>query len=599
MINFLHEKNIVATLTEIEWERVFLKMTIIVDYKKMNSNTMLDFYMVNGLSAAKGKSEITSKDGSTYKIKINVSNNGERRCYPLGTYKIIVCDKDNMLAYVEGNNETLNKIDSYSHNFLFANFKKVYTINFMVDENRDKYGYLPIKIYMMTCRIDNIKSMFSGKFKGLLPKVMNVFISYYKDSKNIYRVKYKKSLTKYTDKTKPLTILFMTEQSDVLGANLKAVINQMYKRGLERTYEILISARAASYKAQSKTSWLELIDKLAKSDIIFIDDHAPIFDWLTLNKKTKLIQLWHAGAGFKSSGYSRWGHKGCPSPVCCHRQYAYGIAGSKSIRHFFSEVWGINDEQVLPTGMPRMDEFLDPQYKEVKKALLLEQYPMCKDKKVILFAPTYRGVNRKKAYYPYDYIDMEGLYRVCGESYVVLFKMHPWVNVPIMIDEKYEDKFIDVAEYPNINDLFYVTELLITDYSSNIFEYSLMKKPMIFFAFDKFEYAFTRGFHRDYEEAAPGKVCYYFDEVIKAIKENDFEYEKVEKYVEHHFDYLDSGASDRVIDWVIQGNLPDWIQEELDTKNQEIKKMISESFELKTLKHEHERENEGGETYEK
>lgn len=74
---------------------------------------------------------------------------------------------------------------------------------------------------------------------------------------------------------------------------------------------------------------------LAQSGTIFIDDHAPVLDWLKLDDDTTLIQLWHAGAGFKSSGYSRWGHEGCPSPQSCHRQYKYGIAGSKISHRFF------------------------------------------------------------------------------------------------------------------------------------------------------------------------------------------------------------------------------------------------------------------------
>ena len=145
----------------------------------------------------------------------------------------------------------------------------------------------------------------------------------------------------------------------------------------------------------------------------------------------------------------------------------------------------------------------------------------------------------------------------------MLFKMHPWVADAVPIEEQYKDRFADVGKYPNINDLFYITELLITDYSSNIFEYSLMRKPMLFFAFDEIQYSFSRGFHRDYEESAPGKICHTFDEVLQAIEKEDFEYPKVEQYVEKHFDYIDSGASDRVIDWIILGKMPDFVKKEL------------------------------------
>ena len=197
---------------------------------------------------------------------------------------------------------------------------------------------------------------------------------------------------------------------------------------------------------------------------------------------------------------------------------------------------------------------------------------------MILFAPTYRGRNKKTAYYPYELLDFDRLYEVCGEEYIVFFKGHPWVNNKLQIKKAHRDKFFDLQTYPNINDLFYIVDLLITDYSSNIFEYSLMRKPMLFFAFDKVEYSLSRGFHRDYDESAPGKVCETFDQMIEAIAEKDFEYEKVEQYIEHHFDYIDSGASDRVIDWILLGEMPEEIKAEIAAVEERNRRMHELDF---------------------
>ena len=225
-----------------------------------------------------------------------------------------------------------------------------------------------------------------------------------------------------------------------------------------------------------------------------------------------------------------------------------------------------------------MDEYLNPEYKKATVEKLYSEYPMCKGKEVILFAPTYRGKNKATAHYPYELIDFDKLYNLCGDRYVVLFKMHPWVAEGVPIPEEYKDKFVDVGKYPNINDLFYFTDLLITDYSSNIFEYSLMKKPMLFFAFDEIQYSFSRGFHRDYEESAPGKIVHTFDELLKAIANEDYDYEKVQKYVDLHFDYIDSGASDRVIDWLILGNMPKEMESAINKRFDEVKKYAKTDF---------------------
>ena len=74
---------------------------------------------------------------------------------------------------------------------------------------------------------------------------------------------------------------------------------------------------------------------------------------------------------------------------------------------------------------------------------------------------------------------------------------------------------------------------------------------MIFFAPDRVNYAATRGFHRDYDETAPGKVCSTFAEVVEAITTGDWEQEKVARFRAENFDRIDTGAADRVIDWLI------------------------------------------------
>ena len=184
-------------------------------------------------------------------------------------------------------------------------------------------------------------------------------------------------------------------------------------------------------------------------------------------------------------------------------------------------------------------------------------YPIL-SKRVILFAPTYRGANKKHAYYPYKKLDFDEMYRVAEETdSVFVFKMHPFVSKPVPIPEEYRDRMFDISGYPNIHDLFYVTDLLITDYSSNIYEFSLMRKPILFFAFDIDGYSNSRGFHRDYRTNVPGKITETFEEMCAAIRAEDFEYEKVEEYIENNFEKTDSHACDRIIDWIIRGNIPE------------------------------------------
>ncbi len=596
-MNLLGDKNILkASVINIYWERINLYIDVKVEVIDEAYDTKnLDFYLVNGLYYSKAHFEVISNENGIYRLYLNITNPGYNRCLARGTYNIHVCCGENDYGRCVADESIVTKMSDFSRSFLYGNRGSVYSVVFYVSDDDD--NALPFVMYTMASKatsIGNLNPMsLSPKEKMVATQsfIARLWNRIFKKSKNVFnkfiagegahrrRVKLiYKTLSKKL-KTSGKTILFMSEQNPSITANQKAVYDRMLARGLDKEWNILTSFRPAAAEKQSFKSWLSLIKKMASSNVIVLDDHAPVLDWLMLNKKTKVIQLWHAGAGFKSSGYSRWGNSGCPSPFSCHRQYSYGIAGSKRIAHFFSEVWGINTEQVLPTGMPRMDEFLDENYRTETTKKLYELYPMCKGKKVILFAPTYRGRNKLEAHYPYELIDFDALYNLCKDEYVVFFKMHPWVQMPVPIDEKYKDKFIDVGTYPNINDLFYITDLLITDYSSNIFEYSLMKKPMLFFAYDEIQYSFSRGFHRDYKESTPGKIVHNFKELLSAIENNDFEYEKVQEYIDEHFDYIDSNASDRVIDWLILGDMPEEFKKSIDNKFKDAQKTAVLDFE--------------------
>lgn len=575
-MNYIIEKSgVKAVVTDIQWERIFLSIYIQLEIEDTSlSADEFAYYAVDEFGKAGIKFQVIPLEKCRYILRVNVTNNGLNQCIPKGIYRIYVCRRDNVLAQCMTELSIVNKLPGMSRGFLYTGMANSYNVNFYIEDGSSE---LPFRICVANARAAQLTFPHNLSFAyRIKTAIVESFFRPRAVMRKLYR--FYSLLGKRRRKN---TVLFMTEQSEEIKSNLKAVSDRMKERHLDQQYHILYSARSVMLgdnKIRRLRSWLDLLKKMAGSGTIFLDDHAPVLDWLKLDKDTVVIQLWHAGAGFKSSGYSRWGHMFCPPPQSCHRQYRYGISGSKRIAPFFSEVWGINDEYVLPTGMPRMDEYLNEEYRKQKTEELYAKYPICKGKKVILFAPTYRGNNKGDAYYPYELLDLDKLYEICKDEYVVLFKMHPWVNVDIQIEEKYQDKFLSVLNYPNINDLFYITELLVTDYSSNIFEYSIMRKPMLFFAFDKVQYSVSRGFHRAYEESAPGKVCYTFDEVLEAIRCHDYKYEKVEQYVEHHFDYIDSHASDRVIDWLLLGQMPEDIKKDIKEKEKEMKEMQKLQF---------------------
>lgn len=136
---------------------------------------------------------------------------------------------------------------------------------------------------------------------------------------------------------------------------------------------------------------------------------------------------------------------------------------------------------------------------------------------------------------------------------VCVFKMHPFVIEPLDIPKAFKDRFIDATTTREINDFLFIADLVITDYSSLVFEYSTLNRPMLFFAYDLDEYISTRDFYEEFTEFVPGKIVQTFDELLTAIRTGDFELEKVRPFAETHLGHLDSGSTDRVIDVLVLG----------------------------------------------
>ena len=138
-----------------------------------------------------------------------------------------------------------------------------------------------------------------------------------------------------------------------------------------------------------------------------------------------------------------------------------------------------------------------------------------------------------------------------------LIKMHPFVRKRINIPEEYREYIIDFSDYPDINELLYITDILITDYSSNIYDFSLLNRPIIFYTYDLDYYQIINKVHRPIREYAPGKVCTTFKEVIETIENKDFEMKKLERFREENFSIHNKTASDMIIDNIILKHIND------------------------------------------
>ena len=109
------------------------------------------------------------------------------------------------------------------------------------------------------------------------------------------------------------------------------------------------------------------------------------------------------------------------------------------------------------------------------------------------------------------------------DNYVVLFRMHAYTNKLLGMD--FNDTLRDYSSYPAVNDLFKVSDILISDYSASMADYSILERPVLCFTYDYEEYKNERGLYVDYTREMPSGILQTEDEVLNYIKTMDYKSE--------------------------------------------------------------------------
>ncbi|MDD6190883.1 MAG: CDP-glycerol glycerophosphotransferase family protein [Firmicutes bacterium] len=194
------------------------------------------------------------------------------------------------------------------------------------------------------------------------------------------------------------------------------------------------------------------------------------------------------------------------------------FASEKFISSFRMKELGI-ENIIAETGYPRNDLLFNYTEEDVRREKELLGIPA--DKKVILYAPTFRDNSHDGVGYVYDtHMDFDRLRRELGEEYVILFRAHYFIANSFDFD-KYRGFVYDVSLVDDITPMYLITDILITDYSSVSFDFANLRRPIMFYMYDLDEYADSiRGFYFSVDEM-PGDILRTEDELIDSIKNCD------------------------------------------------------------------------------
>ncbi|WP_245911297.1 CDP-glycerol glycerophosphotransferase family protein [Paraliobacillus ryukyuensis] len=315
-------------------------------------------------------------------------------------------------------------------------------------------------------------------------------------------------------------------------------------------FSTIDNVKTLSFQLTHLVDYVRSIYHLATSKVIFIDNYFGFLSVTKFNENVQCIQLWHAAGAIKQFGLMDPSNA-TRTPRANKRfqqvydRFSYVVVGSEKMSRIFRQSFNLSESQILRTGIPRTDFFFDKQALQQAQYHIRKLFPMIDGKKVILYAPTFRNNELSNINLQ---LDITKLRAELGEEYILLLRLHP--AIVGTYENIYSDFVIDVSNYENINHLLVLADLLITDYSSVPFEFSLLEKPMIFFTYDLEEYTKKQGFWEEYTTNLPGPIALSTEDIISIIKSNQFDLNLIKEYTKQWNQYSRGNSSENIVHYI-------------------------------------------------
>ncbi len=342
-------------------------------------------------------------------------------------------------------------------------------------------------------------------------------------------------------------ILFLSRQSATPSLDYRMLKEDFNKRYPE--YKIVILNKLLLKK--NIISYYFHIYKqmhyLATSKVCLIDTYIIPVSVLKHKKGLTIIQLCHGVGNIKKFGYqtlknaSGKGEK-LSKLMQMHEGYDYLISTSKATSKFYAEAFNMKMDQMINIGTPKIDYILNI---KDKKEEVLKKYPHLKDKPVILYVSTFRT-------YEDDYLKKFTLnapvddYNIIMHIHPVAYKYHPDIDKYITDDRIYRCK-----DFPTV-ELLSVADIVITDYSSFVFESALLNIPTYLYVPDYDKYTKMNGLNVDIFKELPNVVCKNAKELFQKIKNNNYDYNNLERFKNKYIEYAKGDSTKKIVDFMIE-----------------------------------------------
>ena len=272
---------------------------------------------------------------------------------------------------------------------------------------------------------------------------------------------------------------------------------------------------------------------------------------------TVRLQVWHAAGAFKKFGYSVLDRsfgadEAFVRRVAIHGNYSLALVSSMAVAPHYAEAFGQPVELFTSRyGLPRTDLFADPGRRTRALARLRARYGLPDGRRIVLYAPTFRGDTVGKARYD-DLLDLRVMHDDAGRRPRGRCSSSTRSSARAStIPPELASFAIDASADPDLNELMLVADVLVTDYSSAIYEFALLGRPIAFLAPDGDAYGSERGFYLDFPADLPGPVFATTAELAAAIRADAFDLERVRAFAAASFDVVDGHSTARIVDEVL------------------------------------------------
>lgn len=332
-------------------------------------------------------------------------------------------------------------------------------------------------------------------------------------------------------------VIFADAKNAKLPYSMIAMYDEMNRRGYHVENWCV---NFDEFSIKKKLCYLrDFMKRYSQSKYVFICDYFLPVSSCRKKSETMVIQLWHATGMLKKFGFDAPDDLGKQKKLNGTKNIDLWLASSDMCVPIIMQATRVEKSVVQALGIPRTDIFFSEVYKNDCKEEFYNQYPECRNKKLILWAPTFRGNAKDGTLEGVD--EILQLQKLGNEDYHVLIKVHPH------LEKKYKINNCDITP----EQLYPVIDLLITDYSSTLFDCYLCGKPFMIFAPDYETYMSGRGCYIDYEKDLGCNITKTLEELyteVKRLLSIPDEFQNI--YLDKQLEKCDGHATSRVADYV-------------------------------------------------